>query len=91
MPQDGITYQEFEEEVMDYSITLSRSIEQSNAMHHASSATKKDFLPTVSNEASYMFNLSGADINLGNGDVALKRHAYTLSTNIIQPVRRAEE
>ena len=36
MPQDGITYQEFEQEVMDYSITLSRSIEQSNAMHHAS-------------------------------------------------------
>ena len=86
MPQDGITYQEFEEEVMDYSITLSRSIEQSNAMHHASRAAKTDFLPTVSNEASYMFNLSGADINLGNGDIALKRHAYTLSTNIIQPV-----
>ena len=85
-PQDGITYLEFEQEVMDYSIALSRSIEHSNAMHHASKAAKADFLPSVSNETSYQYSISGNDINLGGGNIALKRHAYSLSTNIIQPV-----
>lgn len=85
-PQDGITYQEFEQEVIDYSITLSRSIEHSNAMHHASRAAKTDFLPSISNEASYQYNLSGTDIKMGSGNVALKRYAYSLSTNIIQPI-----
>lgn len=61
-------------------------MEQSNAMYNATRAAKADFYPSIYNEGTLQYSLTGNDISLGGETVPLKRYAYSLSTNIAQPI-----
>lgn len=81
-----LTYEEFEKEVMNYSLPLSRSIERSNAMNLNAKVARTAFLPSIDAEGTYQHDMGSNDISFAGTDIPLKRASYNVGVSIMQPV-----
>jgi outer membrane protein TolC len=81
-----LTYEKFEKEVMNYSLPLSRSIEQHNAMNLNAKAARTAFLPSIDAEGTYQHAMTSNDISFAGTDIPLKRASYNVGISVMQPV-----
>lgn len=84
--QTQLTYDTYERQVLDYSIALRQSKEQSAAMRDAIKVAHAAFLPGIEAEGTYQYRLNNSDMEIGNAAMPLKHHSYSLGANIVQPI-----
>ena len=84
--QTPLTYEAYEQNVLDYSIALKQSKEQIQAMQAAVKVAHASYLPIIESEGTYQYRLNSSSIEIGNSETPLKHQSYSLGINITQPI-----
>ena len=84
--QTPLTYEAYEQKVLDYSIALKQSKEQSQAMQAAVKVAHASFFPIIESEGTYQYRLNNSSIEIGSSETPLKHQSYSLGINITQPI-----
>lgn len=84
--QTPLTYEAYEQKVLDYSIALKQSKEQSQAMQAAVKVAHAAYLPIIESEGTYQYRLNSSSIEIGSSETPLKHQSYSLGMNITQPI-----
>ena len=84
--QTPLTYEAYEQKVLDYSIALKQSKEQSQAMQAAVKVAHASYLPIIESEGTYQYRLNNSSIEIGSSETPLKHQSYSLGINITQPI-----
>ena len=84
--QTPLTYEAYEQKVLDYSSALKQSKEQSQAMQAAVKVAHASYLPIIESEGTYQYRLNNSSIEIGSSETPLKHQSYSLGLNITQPI-----
>lgn len=84
--QTPLTYEAYEQKVLDYSIALKQSKEQSQAMQAAVKVAHAAFFPAIESEGAYQYRLNNSSIEIGSSETPLKHQSYSLGIDITQPI-----
>lgn len=73
--QTPLTYEAYEQKVLDYSIALKQSKEQSQAMQAAVKVAHASYLPIIESEGTYQYRLNNSSIEIGSSETPLKHQS----------------
>ena len=82
----GLSYQQFEQQVLDYSQTLRQSEAQKVAMKKAMQVAKTTFLPAVDASGNYQYRINDYDLSMGEVPIAMEHDSYSAGFSVMQPV-----
>ena len=80
------TYTDFEQEVLEYSLTLKQSVAKQVAMKKAMQVAKTSFLPSVDASGNYSYRINDYEMPFGDFSVPMKHDAYSAGFSVMQPV-----
>ena len=82
----GMSYEDFEQKVLDYSQTLKQSVAQQIAMKKAMQIAKTGFLPSVDANGGYQYRINDYEMPFGEMAVPMKHDSYSAGVTVMQPV-----
>ena len=82
----SLSYQQFEREVLEYSLTLKQSEAQKIAMKKAMQVAKTTFLPAVDGTSNYQYRINDYDLSMGEIPLAMKHDSYNAGFTVMQPL-----
>ena len=83
----SFSYDEFENQVLDYSLTLKQSVAKQVAMKKAVQVAKTGFLPSVDANGNYSYRLNDYEMGFGPGNnIPMEHDAYSVGFSVMQPI-----
>ena len=79
-------YQQFEEQVLAYSLTIKQSEAKEEAMKKAMQVAKTTFLPAVDATGNYQYRINDYDMSMGSVPMALEHDSYNVGFAVMQPL-----
>ena len=82
----NLTYQQFEQKVLEYSQTLKQSEAKKVAMKNAMQVAKTTFLPSIDATGNYQYRINDYDMSTGTVPLALEHDSYNVGFSVMQPL-----
>ena len=80
----NISSEEYRQRVLDYSLSLRESSEQTESLRQAIREAKTSFLPSLDFGASAQYRISDYDLDMMGQSVSMKPESYTLAADVHQ-------